>query len=224
MAFRRRRRGGKRRYGKRKRFGRRRNLKRTYRIAKKALRYATQDRGIFDVGINYTACDDTFGQVYDPFTPIRGVDYNNRTGDTVTVLKSKIRGIVRYTEAPPFLEQNVAIAVVLDKAFRGGTAATWEDIFFPSTYPQVAPFAFRNFENFERFKILGYKYIHTNGYNRPTVKFGFNIRLNKKMDFDGNGGTSADKSSWAIFIYQISDSTGANDPAVSWMCRTTFLR
>lgn len=233
MAFRRR----KRRYGKRKRrsFKRRRTRKSVYRLAKRAYKYATQDRGIYATQLISTGITDDPLNIFNVFLPIQGVDLANRLGDEVTVLKFKARGalVLPISALPSTALPHTFARVVcfLDKAaLMYGVPADYTQLFISSNPVDVPDtFAFRNPAHYSRFKILYDKTFIFGSATTSYKRFKFNIKLNKKMVFQTNTGATADLSDWGIFIAVVSNSPGPLDPnphipALSMNTLVTFLR
>lgn len=224
----------RRKYGKRRGFGKYskrrggRTTRGAYRLAKKALKLATADRGYFDQFIAFDDIDEQtgIGQCYDVFYPQIGTSLENRLGSSCKLLKLKIKG---YTEMSPgdddvITYNTIRVTMVLDKACRG-VAPNWSDVFVNNGLG-VNLTSFRVIQNFERFKVLYDKtFLMTNG-GYEQRKFKITKNINKMMSFLANDGDTADKSDWGIFLMFVSDAGGASTskPQVTWSSRVTFIR
>jgi len=218
------------RFGKRsyRRRGGRLGLKRTYRIAKKALKLATADRGYFDQSISYDQIDEQtgFGQLYDVFFPQIGTSFSNRLGSSAKVLKVKVKGYVQMNPATddPIPCNLIRVTLILDKACRG-TPPNWFEVFNDTGVGKTVQ-SFRNIDYFQRFKILYDKTLQVTNGGVEQRLFRISKNINKMMSFVSNDGDTGDKSDWGIFLMFISDAPGASTskPEVTWNSRVTFIR
>lgn len=153
---------------------------------------------------------------------VQGTDVQDRIGDSIRPIKTIIRGNIFNSSTD--VSNHIRLILVRDISTSGvfpalgdllnlGIGVSLVDPSYANYNTQTVP---------SRFKILYDKNFSTSLNGRNTVSFKISKKLGQRSTYSANTGAITDLQDNQYWLFQVSDSTVAPNPTITWTSQTLY--